>query len=163
MVKVVVDDRRGLVQESGNGDFRLEGPALALPSSKPSGSLGHLVARTLMVEATGSPDTWIEFTGSSIPSGSLVLGGKVQVISGSDKSVAASAVLQGVGYVGAVDAFSKANLAVKLTASHEAAFHWPNGALIPEAAARTPRISSNVATAYGKYRLTISYINGCAE
>lgn len=179
MVKVVVDDRRGLVQETGTGNVRTTGPGLQLAGANPSSSLGEFKLKTAqftslpLTGTTANGTTWVEFSSSvdgsgnpialteglgnfPLPSGSLILGGTIQVISGTIESIAASRIEYVADQAG--NKWSASDVDLKLTSSHGVQWHWSQPIAL-QSAATTPRIYASHKPERGQYRLTVAYIN----
>tara|TARA_B100001121_G_scaffold243894_1_gene218544 strand:+ start:248 stop:736 length:489 start_codon:yes stop_codon:yes gene_type:complete len=74
MVKVVVDDRRGLVQESGSGNMVLDNVPLQLKSSG-----GSLALKSVSTDKNVAAATTLEYA-NAIPANSIVVGVKVTCI-----------------------------------------------------------------------------------
>ena len=99
MVKVVVDDRRGLVQESGTGNMILEeNVALQVKSSG-----GSVALKSVSTDKNVAAATTLEYA-SAIPANSIVVGVKVTCITPAVR--AGGAVnLTNIGLDGTADAF----------------------------------------------------------
>jgi hypothetical protein len=168
MVKVVVDDRRGLVQETGTGNVRTTGPGLQLAGPNPSSSLGEFKVKTAqftslpLTGTTANATTWVEFSSSidgnvAIPSGSMILGGTVQVLSGTAEAVLATRINYVADETGAK--WSASDLDLKLSSSHGVQWHWSQPVALQKGSAKVPRIYCNNDPERGQYRLTVAYIN----
>tara|TARA_Y100000592_G_C5408714_1_gene287004 strand:+ start:553 stop:1038 length:486 start_codon:yes stop_codon:yes gene_type:complete len=100
MVKVVVDDRRGLVQESGSGNMVLDNIPLQVKSSG-----GSVTVKSVSTDKNVATSTVQDYT-DAIPANSIVVGVKVTCIT---PCVAGGAVnLTDIGIVTGpdVDAFA---------------------------------------------------------
>ena len=74
MVKVVVDDHRGLVQESGSGNMVLDNVPLQVKSSG-----GSVALKSVSTDLNVADATTLDFT-DAIPANSIVVGVKVSVL-----------------------------------------------------------------------------------
>ncbi len=98
MVKVVVDDRRGLVQESGSGNMVLDNVPLQVKSNG-----GSVALKSVSTDLNVATATTLEYP-SAIPANSIVVGVKVTCITPAVR--AGGAVnLTDIGLDGTADAF----------------------------------------------------------
>jgi|21_taG_2_1085346.scaffolds.fasta_scaffold26826_3 hypothetical protein len=168
MVKVVVDDRRGLVQETGTGNVRTTGPGLQLAGANPSSSLGEFKVKTAqftslpLTSSTAASTVWVEFSSSidgnvAIPSGSMILGGTIQVLSGSGETAGGDRIEYVADETGAK--WSASDVDLKLVTGHGVQWHWSQPLALQKGSAKVPRIYASAKPERGQYRLTVAYIN----